>query len=430
MLLSEHYYDPSSGLEGEGEAGEDGAAGVGVAEHGLVGLVQEVHAADEDLEPVGEAVAEAGLEVDVAAGDGVVAGAEVEVADVHGAQADGESAGGPVGARVCLVDRRSRIDGVHVQEAVVGVEGEGLARTPVGGELDALVGEGPDVAVLRLSVLTDNLDDVGTLGVEDAQFSVERSAEEMVAEGEVVAPGLLREEFGIGGSVHVEFAHVGHAEALGGGEFDGGVAAGHIGDAGLRDPLRAVGAVVVEAQAGVEHEFPEDLLVKDIDRLLVEFLMVGVDLGGGVAIGVAAVVNSVDAEGQGVAGEERDGLIGRQAGSVVSAVEEIRLRVLALKMAVIDRVVAEIVVEVDVTGGTVVLVLEGEGRHAADDVGPGVKHGGGDSAGILGIGLHEADAGAGLPGAAELVAELDHAVGVVVGGVLPVAVGAVMADGD
>lgn len=326
--------------------------------------------------------------------------------------------------------RGSGVDGVHVQETVVGVEGQGRGDAPIGGEFDALIGEGPDVAVLGFSVLADYFNDVAAFGVEDAQLGIERSPEEMVAEGEVVAPGLLREEFGIGGSVHVELAHVGHAEAFGGRGLDGGVGAGHVGDAGLRDPLGAVGAVVVEAQAGVEHEFPKDLLVKYIERLLVEPLMVGVDLGGGVAVGVAAVEDGVGADGQGVAGEERDHLVGRQAGGEVGAVEEELLRSLVLGMAVVDGVVSEVVVEIYVSGGPVVFVLKGKGGHAADDVGPGVEHRGGNGARILGVGLHEADSGAGLPGAAELVAELDHAVGIVVGGIGAVTGGAVVADVD
>ena len=75
LSFDRRWKDKASGaLEGEGEAAEDGETGVGVAEHGLISPVQEVHAADEDLEPVGETVAEAGLEVDVAAGYCALAG--------------------------------------------------------------------------------------------------------------------------------------------------------------------------------------------------------------------------------------------------------------------------------------------------------------------------------------------------------------------
>ena len=425
------WKDEASGtLEGKGEAAEDGETGVGIAEHGLVSPVQEVHAADEDLEPVGETVAEAGLEVDVAAGYCALAGGEVEVADVHGADAGAEAAGRPVGACVGLMHRCTGIDGVHVQEAVVGIEGECRGDAPIGGELDALIGESPDVAVLGPAVLADHLDDIGTLGVEDAQLGIKGSAEEMVAEGEVVAPGLLGKEFGIGGSVHVELTHVGHAEALGGGQFDGGILSGHIREADLGDPLGAVGAVVVETDAGIEHEPAKSLLVKYIDCLLMEPLVVGVDLGLRVAVGIAAVIDDVGTDGQGIAGEERDHLVCGKAGGEVSAVEEERLGSLAFQMTVVDGMVAEIVVEVDVSRGPVVLVLEGDACHSADDVGPCVEHRGGDCAGILGIGFHQADAGAGLPGGGQLIAELDHSASIVVGGVGAMAGGAVVAEGD
>ena len=167
------------------------------------------------------------------------------------------------------MDRGAGVDHVHLEEAVVGVEGQGTADAPIGGELDTLVGEGADVAVLRLAVLTHNFDDVGTLGVEEAQLRIEGSAKEMLAEGQVIAPGLLGEEFRVGGSVHVKLTHVRHAETFGSGGLDGGVVSRPIGKTDLRDPLSAIRAMIVETDARIEHEAAKDLLVKHIDRLFV-----------------------------------------------------------------------------------------------------------------------------------------------------------------
>ena len=204
-----------AGSEGDGDAAEDGDAGLGIAEHSGVVLVEQVGAAKEHLQPIREAVGDTGLEVDVIGGDGRIARGEVEVADSHGSDVGAEAAGMPVGTGIQLMDRGAGVDGVHMQEAIVGIEAELLDGTPVGAELHAFVRESADVAVLRLAVLADHFDDVRAVGVEEAQFGIELSVEEMVSEGEIIAPGLLREEFCVGGSVHIQLPHVWHTETLG-----------------------------------------------------------------------------------------------------------------------------------------------------------------------------------------------------------------------
>ena len=193
---------------------EDGDAGFGVTEHRLIFLVQEIHSTCEDLQPVVELIADTRLEVDVVAGDCTFTGGQIQVTDHHGAEIGTETSGSPVDARISLVYRGSGIEHIHLQETVIGIEAECTVDAPVGGKLDTLVGEGTDIAVLRLTVLTHHLDDVGSLGIEEAEFGIESSAQEMLSESQVIAPGLFREEFGIGGCVHVELTHVGHAETL------------------------------------------------------------------------------------------------------------------------------------------------------------------------------------------------------------------------
>ena len=158
--------------------------------------------------------------------------------------------------------------------------------------------------------------------------------------------------------------------------------------------------------------------------------MVGIDLIDRVTVCIAAVVDEVRTDGQGIAGEERNHLVGRQAGSEVSAMEQELTGFAALVVSVVDSMVTEVVVQVDVSGSLFVFVLQRETGHAADDVGPAVEHGSGDSSGILGVGLHETDTGTGLPRTAELISELDHTVGGMEGGALAVTVGTVVSHCD
>ena len=188
--------------------------------------------------------------------------------------------------------------------------------------------------------------------------------------------------------------------------------------------------MVVESEAGAEHKFTKRLLVKQINGFFVELLVVRINFRRRVAIGVAAVEEEVGAEGQVVAGEERNGLVGGQAGRVVRAVEEIGLHRLVCGMAVVDDVVAPVVVQVDVAARLFVLVAEGKDGHAAGYVGVGVEHRSADGARILRVGPDEADARAGLPGVVELVPELRHSAGGIEGGVVAVACGTVRIQVD
>ena len=102
--------------------------------------------------------------------------------------------------------------------------------------------------------------------------------------------------------------------------------------------------------------------------------MVGINLFDRISVSIAAIIDEVGTDGQGVAGEKRHHLVRRQAGGEVGAVEEELARLAALVVTVVDGMVTEVIVEVDVAGGFLVLVLEGEAGHAADDVGPAVEH--------------------------------------------------------
>ena len=72
----------------------------------------------------------------------------------------------------------------------------------------------------------------------------------------------------------------------------------------------------------------------------------------------ATVVDEVRTDGQGIAGEKRYHLVCRQAGGEVCAMEKELTGLAALVVSVIDRMVTEVVVQVDVSGSLLIFVLK------------------------------------------------------------------------
>ena len=185
--------------------------------------------------------------------------------------------------------------------------------------------------------------------------------------------------------------------------------------------------MIIETDAGVEHETAEGLLVKHIDRLLIEFLMVGIDFRFGVAVGVASVEFDVDPAGQGAAHPGPESLEGVESALVVGAVEEVGLRLSPLRVAVVDVVPAPVVIEVDAAVRALIVVLQGDPGHQAEDVGGAIEHRFLHGARVLGVGVDEIHVAAQAPGGGQVIGGLQHPAGGAEGRVLAVAGGAVVA---